>query len=88
MRVLYGSDSAGHGDADDVRARTPQGGPDYKRYASSPPCDAANHFSFNGLPDGGLVRDHRDHARGRRRAGGGDAPDRDARLAARDLALT
>jgi hypothetical protein len=52
MRVLYGSDSAAIVNADDVRARTPQGGPDYKRYAKITTCDAANHFSFNGLPDG------------------------------------
>jgi len=52
MRVLYGSDNTAVVNADDVRARTPQGGPDYRKYAKFATCDAANHFGFSGLPDG------------------------------------
>jgi hypothetical protein len=52
MRVLYGSDSAAVVNADDVRARTPPGGPDYRKYAKFTTCDASNHFAFAGLPDG------------------------------------
>jgi hypothetical protein len=52
MRVLYGSDSTAVVNANDVRARTPQGGPDYRKYAKITNCDAADHFSFSGLPDG------------------------------------
>lgn len=54
MFILYGSTSGAAMPADIVRARTPSAGAgDYASYARKTVCDAANRFSFRGLPDGG-----------------------------------
>lgn len=53
MRILYLSDNQSVVKVDDVRARTPpEASGDYAQYARHAQCDAANHFSFTGLPDG------------------------------------
>jgi len=53
MIILYGSASAAAVTVSIVRARTP-GAPagDYARFVRKTTCDAANRFSFEGLPDG------------------------------------
>ena len=54
MFILYGSSAGAALPAEIVRARTPSAGSgDYASYARKTVCDAANHFSFRGLPDGG-----------------------------------
>jgi hypothetical protein len=54
MIILYGSPVAAAAPVSIVRARTPSAGPgDYARFVRRTTCDAANHFSFAGLPDGG-----------------------------------
>jgi hypothetical protein len=53
MIILYGSAVAAAVPASIVRARTPPTSPpDYPRFVRRTTCDAANHFSFEGLPDG------------------------------------
>jgi hypothetical protein len=53
MVILYGSAVAAAAPVSIVRARTPSAGAgDYARFVRRTTCDAANHFSFNGLPDG------------------------------------
>ncbi len=53
MIILYGSANAAAVPVSIVRARTP-GAPagDLARYARKTTCDAANHFDFQGLPEG------------------------------------
>jgi hypothetical protein len=53
MIILYGSASAAAVPVSIVRARTP-GAPagDYARFVRKTTCDAANHFEFEGLPQG------------------------------------
>jgi hypothetical protein len=53
MIILYGSASAAAVPVSIVRARTP-GAPagDIALFARKTTCDASNHFSFGGLPDG------------------------------------
>ena len=54
MVVLYKSDVHAALPADDVRSRTPQAPPgDSGPYVKRAICDAADRFSFAGLPDGG-----------------------------------
>jgi len=54
MFILYGSPVAAAVPLDIVRARTPSApSGDYARFAKKTTCDADNHFSFAGLPDGG-----------------------------------
>jgi hypothetical protein len=53
MRMLYLSTTASAVPVDDVRARTPAETNDYAKYARRAACNAAGHFSFTGLPDGG-----------------------------------
>jgi len=53
MSVLYKSDVRSALPADEVRARTPQAPPgDSGPFIKRTTCDAADHFSFTGLPDG------------------------------------
>ncbi|HWF75783.1 MAG TPA: hypothetical protein VN694_01280 [Caulobacteraceae bacterium] len=53
MRMLYLSTTASAVPVEDVRARTPPETNDYAKYARRAACNAAGHFSFTGLPDGG-----------------------------------
>jgi hypothetical protein len=53
MRMLYLSTTASAVPVEDVRARTPAETNDYAKYARRAACNAAGHFSFTGLPDGG-----------------------------------
>jgi hypothetical protein len=53
MLVLYKSDVRSALPADEVRARTPQAPPgDSGPFIKRTTCDAANQFSYTGLPDG------------------------------------
>jgi hypothetical protein len=53
MMILYQSADAATLPAADVRARTPpERSQDYSQFARRATCDAANHFTFAGLPDG------------------------------------
>ena len=53
MSVLYRSDVRSALPADEVRARTPQAPPgDSGPFIKRTSCDASDHFSFAGLPDG------------------------------------
>lgn len=55
MYILYGSTDTAAVPVDIVRARTPAANGssgDYASYARKTTCDAANRFSFKGLPDG------------------------------------
>lgn len=53
MSVLYKSDVRSALPADEVRARTPQAPPgDSGPFIRRTSCDASDHFSFTGLPDG------------------------------------
>lgn len=53
MMVLYKSDVRSALPSDEVRARTPQAPPgDSGPFIKRTSCDAADHFSFTGLPDG------------------------------------
>jgi hypothetical protein len=53
MQVLYESDQHAALAADDVRSRQNQAPPgDSNPYVKRVVCDAADHFSFSGLPDG------------------------------------
>ncbi|HLZ83452.1 MAG TPA: hypothetical protein VKQ54_07775 [Caulobacteraceae bacterium] len=53
MVILYGSAIGAAAPVSIVRARTPSAGTgDYARFVRRTTCDAANHFSFAGLPDG------------------------------------
>jgi hypothetical protein len=53
MFVLYKSDARSALPSDEVRARTPQAPPgDSGPYIKRTTCDASDHFSFTGLPDG------------------------------------
>jgi hypothetical protein len=53
MEVLYLSAESAALPADEVRARTPSApAGDYSAFVRKATCDAANHFSFAGLPDG------------------------------------
>ena len=54
MQVLYQSSERSALPADEVRARTPQAPPggDYSAFVRRTTCDAADRFSFTGLPDG------------------------------------
>ena len=53
MIILYGSAVAAAAPVSIVRARTPSAGTgDYARFVRRTTCDASNHFSFEGLPDG------------------------------------
>jgi hypothetical protein len=53
MAVLYKSDVRSALPSDEVRARTPQAPPgDSGPFIKRTTCDAADHFSFTGLPDG------------------------------------
>jgi len=53
MIILYGSANAAAAPVSIVRARTPNAGTgDYTRFARHSTCDASNHFTFEGLPDG------------------------------------
>jgi hypothetical protein len=53
MIILYGSATQAAVPVSVVRARTP-GAPagDYARFVRKTTCDASNHFSFQGLPNG------------------------------------
>jgi hypothetical protein len=54
MVILYGSPLGAAVPLDIVRARTPSApSGDYARFAKKTTCDGDNHFSFEGLPDGG-----------------------------------
>ncbi len=53
MRMLYLSATSSAVPVEDVRARTPAESNDYAKYARRAVCNAAGHFSFVGLPDGG-----------------------------------
>jgi hypothetical protein len=54
MQVLYKSDQRAALPADDVRSRQNQAPPgDSNPYVKRTACDANDHFSFAGLPDGG-----------------------------------
>ena len=54
MVILYGSPVAAAVPLEIVRARTPSApSGDYASYAKKTTCDGANHFSFDGLPNGG-----------------------------------
>jgi len=53
MGILYQSTEAAAQPAEDVRARTPSApAGDYSAFVRRTTCDAANRFSFTGLPDG------------------------------------
>jgi len=52
MRALYLSTTTAAVPVDDVRARTPAEHNDYAKYARRATCNATDHFSFAGLPDG------------------------------------
>jgi hypothetical protein len=53
MIILYGSANAAAVPVSIVRARTPTAGTgDYARFVRRSTCDASNHFTFGGLPDG------------------------------------
>jgi hypothetical protein len=53
MISLYGSAVGAAAPVSIVRARTPSAGAgDYARFVRRTTCDTANHFSFQGLPDG------------------------------------
>jgi hypothetical protein len=53
MIILYGSATSAVVPLDVVRARTPAvSAGDYASYVRKASCDGANHFAFNGLPDG------------------------------------
>lgn len=53
MVILYGSAISAAVPVSIVRARTPTAGAgDYARYVRRTTCDAADRFSFQGLPDG------------------------------------
>jgi len=53
MAVLYKSDVRSALPSDEVRARTPQAPPgNSDPFIKRTTCDATNHFSFTGLPDG------------------------------------
>jgi hypothetical protein len=53
MQVLYHSMEQAAEPADEVRARTPSApAGDYSAYVRRTTCDAANRFTFTGLPDG------------------------------------
>ncbi len=53
MVILYGSATAAAVPVSIVRARTPSApAGDYARFVRKTTCDAANHFAFDGLPDG------------------------------------
>lgn len=53
MTILYTSGEAAALPADEVRARTPSApNADYSAFVRTTTCDAANRFSFQGLPDG------------------------------------
>lgn len=53
MSILYASAQAAALPADEVRARTPSApNADYSGFVRTTTCDAANRFSFAGLPDG------------------------------------
>jgi hypothetical protein len=53
MFVLYKSDVRSALPSDEVRARTPQAPPgDSGPFIKRTTCDASDHFSFTGLPDG------------------------------------
>jgi hypothetical protein len=53
MQVLYHSTESAAEPADEVRARTPSApAGDYSAFVRRTTCDAANRFSFTGLPDG------------------------------------
>jgi hypothetical protein len=53
MQVLYRSDQRASLPVDDVRSRSAQAPPgDSEPYVHKVTCDAADHFSFTGLPDG------------------------------------
>jgi len=54
MIILYGSDSQAAVSAAEVRTRTPSApSGNYSQYVKHATCDAADHFSFGGLPNGG-----------------------------------
>jgi hypothetical protein len=54
MEVLYLSPERASLPADEVRARTAEAPPgDSTPFIKRTTCDAADHFSFSGLPDGG-----------------------------------
>jgi len=53
MIILYGSDSQAAVSAAEVRTRTPTApSGNYSQYVKHSTCDAANRFSFSGLPNG------------------------------------
>jgi hypothetical protein len=53
MSILYASADAAALPAEEVRARTPSAPhADYSGFVRTTTCDAANRFSFAGLPDG------------------------------------
>lgn len=53
MMVLYNSDKTAALPAAEVRGRTPpERSQDYSAFVRRATCDAQNHFSFSGLPDG------------------------------------
>jgi hypothetical protein len=53
MMILYGSANGASAPVSIVRARTPSAGAgDYARFVRRTTCDATNHFTFQGLPDG------------------------------------
>lgn len=53
MLILYGSAASAAIPVSIVRARTPSAPTgDYARFVRRTHCDAANHFTFTGLPDG------------------------------------
>jgi hypothetical protein len=53
MIILYGSATSAVVPLEVVRARTPAASAgDYASYVRKASCDEANHFAFNGLPDG------------------------------------
>ncbi|HWA60074.1 MAG TPA: hypothetical protein VG939_01805 [Caulobacteraceae bacterium] len=54
MTILYGSPVSAAVPVETVRARTPSAPPgDYTSFVRKATCDAQNHFTFTGLPDGG-----------------------------------
>jgi hypothetical protein len=53
MMVLYNSDRSAALPAAEVRGRTPpERSQDYSAFVRRATCDAQNHFTFSGLPDG------------------------------------